>query len=38
MHDQYYLFVWNVIGMLSVRNSMAPISGSPWWCLIYIIW
>jgi len=21
MHDQYYLFVWNVIGMLSVRKS-----------------
>jgi len=21
MHDQYYLFVWNVIGMLSVSKS-----------------
>jgi len=21
MHDQYYLFVWNVIGMLSIRKS-----------------
>jgi len=21
MHDQYYLFVWNVIGMLLVRKS-----------------
>jgi len=23
MHDQYYLFVWKVIGMLSVRKSMS---------------
>jgi len=23
MHDQYYLFVWNVIGMLLVRKSMS---------------
>jgi len=27
MHDQYYLFVWNVIGMLSVRKSLRSLGG-----------
>ena len=34
------VFRWGFLVVLqwSGRNSMAPISGSPWWCPIYIIW
>ena len=27
-----------VVPQWSRRNSMDPISGCPWWCLIYITW
>jgi len=33
MHDQYYLFVWNVIGMLSVRKSLRYLGGILGSCL-----
>jgi len=31
---------WDFLVVLqwSGHNSMAPVSGSPWWCPIYIIW
>jgi len=27
-----------VVLQWSIRNSMAPVSGCPWWCPIYMVW
>jgi len=30
--------IFGVALQWSGRNSMAPVSGCPWWCPIYMVW